>query len=590
MLGSSQIVAALCALLALASGAPSPARSSLRRLRSPASGPEDLLPPKETGKAALECLECELVVVLLQGEIAAGVSYDALVQESVQICVSQVGMTETFCQGYVPQVAPILYYIFTHNNVSAADFCGMVLSYWGCTSSNPAREWTVSIHGEKPPVAPVTLPGPDAPTLKVLHLSDTHMDPLYAPGSNAACPEELCCREESGIAETEEDEAWYWGDYRHCGSPPWMLEDMLAHARAAHPDLDYVMWTGDVVPHNMWSTSREWNLRLVRETNALVRKWFPDVPVFPVVGNHEMSPLDQYSNPGDAPEELSADWLYEELAAQWAHLIPSFNDSTVLHAGYYSVLIKPGFRVISFNSMFGYGSNIWLVQTSNDPAGELAWLEDQLAKAEAAGELVHLLGHIPPGIIDVHRAWSREYNRIVVRYENVIRGQFFGHTHFDEFQVFHDGERPVGVAYVAPSQTPWYDLNPAYRVYHVDGDRPDTTRLVLDHETYFLNLTAAEASGEAHWERLYSARDAYGMAALTPADWQDLAERMAADRSLFDVYYKHYVSAGDPYMALGCDDLCYQQRLCDVVTSNRNDLDSCYEVLRKSQQARDRKD
>lgn len=45
------------------------------------------------------------MVVLLQGEIAAGVSYDALVQESVQICVSQVGMTETFCQGYVPQVA-----------------------------------------------------------------------------------------------------------------------------------------------------------------------------------------------------------------------------------------------------------------------------------------------------------------------------------------------------------------------------------------------------------------------------------------------------------------------------------------------------
>lgn len=65
-----------------------------------------------------------------------------------------------------------------------------------------------------------------------------------------------------------------------------------------------------------------------------------------------------------------------------------------------------------------------------------------------------------------------------------------------------------------------------------------SSQLVLDHETYVLNLTEAQTSGEAHWERLYSARDAYGMAALTPADWQDLAERMAADRSLFDVYYK----------------------------------------------------
>lgn len=33
-------------------------------------------------------------------------------------------------------------------------------------------------------------------------------------------------------------------------------------------------------------------------------------------------------------------------------------------------------------------------------------------------------------------------------------------------------------------------------------------------------------------------------------------------------------------MAVGCDDLCYEQRLCDMVTSNRNDLDTCNAVLR----------
>lgn len=63
------------------------------------------------------------------------------------------------------------------------------------------------------------------------------------------------------------------------------------------------------------------------------------------------------------------------------------------------------------------------------------------------------------------------------RYENIIRGQFFGHTHYDEFEVFHDGERPISVGYIAPSQTPWYDLNPAYRVYYIDGDRADSTRV-----------------------------------------------------------------------------------------------------------------
>nr|XP_045588555.1 sphingomyelin phosphodiesterase-like [Procambarus clarkii] len=187
----------------------------------------------------------------------------------------------------------------------------------------------------------------------------------------------------------------------------------------------------------------------------------------------------RFTNPDDSdtPEELSADWLYQELARQWSRLVPQLDNSTVTRAAYYSVLLQPGFRIISFNSMFGYSSNLWLVEDSQDPGEELAWLEEQLNRAEASGELVHLLGHVPPGILEAERTWSREFNRIVVRYENTIRGLFYGHTHFDELEIFHDGERPVGVAYIAPSQTPWYGLNPAYRIYYVDGDRENSTRV-----------------------------------------------------------------------------------------------------------------
>lgn len=68
------------------------------------------------------------------------------------------------------------------------------------------------------------------------------------------------------------------------------------------------------------------------------------------------------------------------------------------------------------------------------------------------------------------------------RYEHVITGQFYGHTHWDEFEVFYDNKefkRAVGVAYIAPSITPWKDCNPAYRIYHVDGDHPETTRVKI---------------------------------------------------------------------------------------------------------------
>lgn len=76
------------------------------------------------------------------------------------------------------------------------------------------------------------------------------------------------------------------------------------------------------------------------------------------------------------------------------------------------------------------------------------------------------------------------------RYESTIVSLFFGHTHYDEFELFYDTEdlgRAVGIAYIGPSVTPYYDLNPGYRIYYVDGDHKDTTRVrilfLLDNET-----------------------------------------------------------------------------------------------------------
>lgn len=55
------------------------------------------------------------------------------------------------------------------------------------------------------------------------------------------------------------------------------------------------------------------------------------------------------------------------------------------------------------------------------------------------------------------------YLFLCIRYESTITGQFFGHTHFDEFQLFYDEEtltRAVSVAYIAPSVTTFINLNP----------------------------------------------------------------------------------------------------------------------------------
>ena len=51
-----------------------------------------------------------------------------------------------------------------------------------------------------------------------------------------------------------------------------------------------------------------------------------------------------------------------------------------------------------------------------------------------------------------------------------------------------------------------------------------------------MNLTEAHETETARWYQLYSARELYGMESLAPQEWQSLAERMAVDRDLFNLY------------------------------------------------------
>jgi len=77
------------------------------------------------------------------------------------------------------------------------------------------------------------------------------------------------------------------------------------------------------------------------------------------------------------------------------------------------------------------------------------------------------------------------------RYESTIRAQFFGHTHFDEMELFYAEEDPFrasSVAYVGPSVTPYFDLNPGYRIYYVDGEYPASTRVSLGGQILYSKI------------------------------------------------------------------------------------------------------
>lgn len=104
---------------------------------------------------------------------------------------------------------------------------------------------------------------------------------------------------------------------------------------------------------------------------------------------------------------------------------------------------------------------------------QLQWLHDTLLSAETEAESVHILGHVPPNTASCVHAWNREYEKIVRRFAHIISGQFFGHTHRDEFNVFYlkDEHAPnvsVNVAWNAGSGTTFVGFNSNYRIYYAE--------------------------------------------------------------------------------------------------------------------------
>ncbi|KAH8021761.1 hypothetical protein HPB51_016825 [Rhipicephalus microplus] len=64
---------------------------------------------------------------------------------------------------------------------------------------------------------------------------------------------------------------------------------------------------------------------------------------------------------------------------------------------------------------------------------------------------------------------------------------------------------------------------------------------VLDHETYVMNLTEANAdpTREPRWHLEYAAKVQYGMQSLEAAEWDNLLNRMEADDELFQSFYRY---------------------------------------------------
>ncbi|KAJ7269242.1 sphingomyelin phosphodiesterase [Mycena haematopus] len=355
---------------------------------------------------------------------------------------------------------------------------------------------------------PNPLPAPKKPSgerLKVLHLSDIHLDPRYATGSEANCTSgSPCCRKHafnSLSPNTPISPASRFGAYL-CDSPI----SLVAAAMEAIPALTgtektgfaFTVYTGDLVSHD---PDNQLSRAYVEYTESLLydllRKQLGSGPTYAVLGNH-----DSYNQAQDAPHMLGGalgsqfSWNYDHLASLWQHedwLPESAVELAKAHYSAYMVKRQDGLRIISLNTDLWYKANYfnYINLDSPDNSGMLRFLTDELQEAEDAGDRVWIVGHVLSGWDGTNRALVNPttlFYQIVDRFSpHVIANIFFGHTHEDQLSIFYANnatnistENALVSAWMGPSITPGSRLNSGFRMYEVDSSTFD----ILDAYTW----------------------------------------------------------------------------------------------------------
>ncbi|KDR09868.1 Sphingomyelin phosphodiesterase [Zootermopsis nevadensis] len=501
---------------------------------SSAFGTEPFKPSTETRDSVI-CMGCTAAVDVMKEYIASH-TRDEVFNVVHTMCIEFTQYSTEVCAGSIGlHLDSIIYIVENTEDLPAARVCGIVFQGNGCSRDEPSLEWSIEI-GPKPEANKIDnkkADVKDADSLTVIHMTDIHHDPIYLVGGNTACGQPMCCRSVQGSPPNEEAAAGYWGDNRGCDIPLHHFVATLQQVKAAHQNIDFIYITGDFVDHAVWDSSVQTNIGVITNITNQLKNHLPNTIVYPVLGNHEPSPLNVFAPHYITDEKVSTKWLYELIADLWSVWLPPDARETILRGGFYTAVAKPGFRIIGLNNNVCTTENWWMNHNPKDQDGQLQWLADTLLQAEEDGEKVHILGHIPSD--RCMRTWSREFHRIIDRFENTVTAIFNGHSHGDHFNIYYSTDEPthaIGVAFNGGSLVP--NSNTNYKTYSVDS----TTFNVLNSESWTFDMVEANKYPyvNPNWNQLYSFQDVFGVESQTATEMEKLTHKLAVNRSLLHKY------------------------------------------------------
>uniref|UniRef100_A0AC35U2V0 Sphingomyelin phosphodiesterase n=1 Tax=Rhabditophanes sp. KR3021 TaxID=114890 RepID=A0AC35U2V0_9BILA len=508
----------------------------------------------------IACSVCTLAIDGIRNMIENGKEDVEIEDWVIKVCKNYKIEQDYVCEHIVRIFSDEIIYVLERSLFTSGEICGAFVSDCG-VSENPLNdEWPFEIPGNKPPVKPWPIVKNPKKTMRVLHLTDIHVDRDYAVGSEANCGHEklintdyFCCRDYPSdrfeIKKKSDVEAGYWGSPYNCDIPLYTFINALEHISSTEK-FDYIIVTGDLEAHDIFDYTRDKTTFNMKNLTSYLNEYFPNTPIYQTLGNHEGVPMDAVASRANMdPEDYAKrgpQWLYNSAADAWKRDLPSTTQQTIKRTGSYATKAFDKLKIVSINTIYCSMFNMYNYLNQTDPDGTLAWLTNELVESEANGEKVHIITHIPAGDDYCLKGYSFNFYKIVNRFENTISAIFTGHTHNDHFEVFYDEaddtKRPTNVIWIAPSLTTYSFSNPAYRVYTIDGDYDDSSFTVLEAQTYFTELEKHKTKADKlDWKLEYTHTIDYAMPDLSPASFHDLIGRFVKSDALFgDFYFRYY--------------------------------------------------
>jgi sphingomyelin phosphodiesterase acid-like 3 len=413
-----------------------------------------------------------------------------------------------------------------------------------------------------------------------LWLSDIHLDPYYGQ-PNATEPQ--CADESNNYTKT-------FGQMG-CDSPPALLQSALNEAIPLDREVSFVIITGDLSRHrtDQLEDPLPNTQDILSKVSDHLKSSFPDVTIIPSIGNNDVTP-DYYLDATTTASNNNP--LLEMMSNGLAPLLETDKErDTFLRGGYFARNVTDTLTVISLNTVIystahepDYDDNDDDNDEYHDPFTQFEWLEEQFAIAQNTSRSVYLIGHIPPTVGSYRHSqlWQtrfvdRYYSLVSIDYPGLVKGHLYGHLHSDEFRipVWNNTDDDKVVLWLAPSITPVYGSNPSIRLAHYESD----TGVLLDYDTYYLDLKRSDTDSIAEWMESSSFRDSYRVPDLSRTSIERIVTELSEMPSspLWKVLLsrQHVYADDDAATEEGCGQICQKEWLCMFRTTTKAEYSEC---------------